>query len=463
MKFRILHNKRVYNKDDINSNIQSHINYFQNIGIKKDQHIAINSENSLQYVFSIFALIEIGAIIIPINTRYSNQQIKASISKFSIDLIISNIELDNEQEYFNFPKYDSSLDPEQDYIEILQNPSTVLKEQITNVILSSGSTGEPKGVVHNYNNHFSHAGSSNTFYEFSTKDSWLLSLPLFHVGGFSILFKCLLANASLNIPVKLNDMADEIINTNTNCFSFVFTQYQRLIKNPNVINKLKTSKVILLGGSAIPESLITFSIDNDLPIRTSYGMSEMSSQIATSKYPLNIDSSSSQVALPNVEIIISDKKEILVKGEMLFKGYYTNRTLLKELTINGFFATGDIGEYSEDNGLKITGRIDNMFISGGENIHPENIERIISKTREIDKCLVVPKTNSEFGHIVSCVIKTSSHFDIKKFHLKLIEKLSKYEKPKRYYQYPEIEEGIKLDRKKVIQLVNDDLLTELLY
>ncbi|MEA1979901.1 MAG: o-succinylbenzoate--CoA ligase, partial [candidate division Zixibacteria bacterium] len=305
--------------------------------------------------------------------------------------------------------------------------------QDATLIFTSGSSSKPKAVLHTFSNHYYSALGSNENLPLHQNDRWLLSLPIYHVGGLGIIFRCFQAGASIIIPPYDYNLSEFIIMNNITHLSLVSTQLHRLLKD--IKNKnLLSLKAILLGGSKIPSSLVKEALDLGLPIYKSYGMTEMASQICTTE-KLNLSVNHSGQVLSYRAVRLSSKNEILVKGETLFKGYYLNGKLNKPLNSEGWFSTGDIGQFDNDNNLVVAGRIDNQFISGGENISPEEIENIIAELYDFEKVIVVPVLDKEFGE--RPVIFISGEFDKNEIVEKLNKKLPSYKIPDYFFKWPE--------------------------
>jgi O-succinylbenzoic acid--CoA ligase len=251
------------------------------------------------------------------------------------------------------------------------------------LLYTSGSTGMPKIAILTQQNLIANALAT---VDLKPGDQWKLSLPLYHVGGIGILFRCILARAT----IVLDDSPD------ITHLSYVPTHLYRACP---VYKKLRC---LLLGGAPIS------SVPTNLPIFTTYGLTEMASMVTLNNQ-----------ILPGREVRLSSENEILVKGPMLFQGY------LGENPPSEWFATGDLGKW--DNGLVITGRKDWMFISGGENIQPEEIEQTLLTIPEIYEAAVVGKEDPEFGkRPVAFVVTTLSEKMIRK---KLESLLPKYKIP----------------------------------
>ncbi|MCF7797063.1 MAG: o-succinylbenzoate--CoA ligase [Lentisphaeria bacterium] len=259
------------------------------------------------------------------------------------------------------------------------------------IIFTSGSTGEPKAVLHTLGNHYFNALGSNENISLNPGDSWQLSLPLYHVSGMGIVFRSVIAGSAMVISTHLNP--ENLINNRVTHLSLVSTQFRRLLDEPGVGKLGNQLRAILLGGGPIPQNLIHAGEKLNLPVFVSYGLSEMASQVATTT-PDQADKSRATI-LPYREVKISTDGEILVRGETLFAGYLLEHGLESARDAQGWFHTRDVGDMVGKQ-LQVTGRLDNQFISGGENIQPEMIERALVEVAGIESAVVVPVPDAVF-------------------------------------------------------------------
>ncbi len=353
------------------------------MGIKASDRIAICDENSVEYVILLLALWQIKAVAVPISPRWPDKTIASYAAKINVRHLFRCADI----------KRAVCFDARQQ-LEAEGHKDLDLEQEAT-IIATSGTNGEAKAALHTWGNHFYSAIGSNEIIPLMSSDRWLLSLPLYHVSGVAITVRCLLAGAGLVIATD-EDLIAAIVSGKVTHVSLVSTQLQRLLVDENNHALLRSLKVILLGGSAIPRGLIEQSVKLGLNPYLSYGLTEMSSQVATGKV---IETNQSCVkVLPYRQLKISSEGEILVSGEVLFKGYVTGTRLPFPIRENDFwFATGDMGHLDKEGCLTVTGRRDNMFISGGEKIHPEEIEKALLSIKGISEAIVVPKEDKEFG------------------------------------------------------------------
>ena len=290
---------------------------------------------------------------------------------------------------------------------ILSYPNT-----ICTCLQTSGTTNKPKFAMHTWENHYISATNPHPDLKLIPSDKWFLSLPLNHIGGFAILLRTFLANAAVILP----DAAP----TNATHISFVPTQLKRYLKNPYPLPHLKA---ILLGGAPIPESLCQMCYQLGLPLYLTYGMTEMSSQIATQLYNPSIGITFGS-PLTQRTIKIFTNNEVWVKGKTLFTGYLNQPLILKD----GYFNTKDIGEMTK-HGLIIKGRKDRMIISGGENIYLEEIEQCLMNISEISQAFLSSRRDPEFGQRPVAHLPLNKPIKAEKLQEKLQETLPKYKIP----------------------------------
>jgi O-succinylbenzoic acid--CoA ligase len=256
-------------------------------------------------------------------------------------------------------------------------PDISLPESVCSCLATSGTTGA-KFAMHSLENHLANARSTHRDLMLEKEDGYLVSLPLYHIGGLSLLLRSFLANCDLVLAGGARERVTHI--------SFVPTQLKRFLEKKEAYPNLKA---ILLGGAVIPLSLCEEA--EELPLYLTYGMTEMTSQIATKRFLVE-DGINFGYPLPGREVKIGEDGEVFVRGETLFLGYYGRPSPL----VDGWLPTQDLGSLNEK-GLTILGRKDRMLISGGENIYPEEIERAFLSLSEVTSAVVSKRVDKEFG------------------------------------------------------------------
>ncbi|MGY3942035.1 o-succinylbenzoate--CoA ligase [Aeromonas tecta] len=321
-------------------------------------------------------------------------------------------------------------------------------ERLCNMILTSGSSGTPKAVVHRLANHLASARGSATLIPLDGDCGWLLSLPLFHVGGYAILFRVFLAGASLVLDDRSQPLGTRLTQAPITHLSLVPTQLWRLLAQG--FDPANTRlRELLLGGAAIPEPLVSRLKTLGITPKVSYGLSEMGSQVCTGQ-----PTGAGVVGrpLPGREVCIR-QGEICVRGATLFAGYFKGGQLERPLDEEGWFHTRDKGHVTERGELVVEGRLDNLFISGGENIQPETIEQRLVDHPAVAQALVVPIPSDEWGQRPAAFIdwhgEPVSHAELSAW---IRQSLPGFMVPDRWLSWPDLGGSLKPSRTRLATL-----------
>ncbi|MFT5879995.1 MAG: O-succinylbenzoic acid--CoA ligase [Moritella sp.] len=313
-------------------------------------------------------------------------------------------------------------------------------KRLMSLVFTSGSSAVAKAVAHSGENHLASAAGLLTKFSFKQEDSWLLSLPLFHVSGLAIVWRWLAVGARLVLPEN-KPLLSQL--TKVTHASLVPTQLQRYLAElasmsaQNKVKNKKKSQVksqlkrVLLGGAVIPVALTDRAKQANIECWLGYGMTETASTV-TAK--LADSSAGVGQVLPHRQLRLQDK-QVMVQGAILGLGYYQKGELRLMTDNSGWLATGDLGAFI-DNELFIIGRQDNMFISGGENIHPEQIERILLSHPAVTQALVFPCADPEFGQRPVAVIESTVNLEHAELCDYLQGKLTTFMWPVHYYYLP---------------------------
>ncbi len=311
-------------------------------------------------------------------------------------------------------------------------------DTLATIIFTSGSTGKPKAVAHTHAQHIASAKGLLDVFSYQESDTWLLSLPMYHVSGLAIIYRWLTAGACLKIGS--GDLAQDI--SDVTHASLVPTQLKRLLESQQPL----TLSHVLLGGSHIPHVLSQQAAQLGIETWLGYGMTEAASTV-TAK-PVDSIASAGKL-LPQRQIKLEHGR-IFIGGATLAQGYYDQGNLTSITDDNGWFDSKDLGEWLADE-LVIVGRADNLFISGGENVHCEEIEAVLNQHPEVQLAMVIAVDDAEFGARPIAVISSRQPFDRELGDLWCKDKLEKFKWPVAYFDMPEslLATGIKVSRKAV--------------
>lgn len=323
-----------------------------------------------------------------------------------------------------------------------------VSNQVGTMIFTSGSSAQPKAVFHSIRHHLYSALRVAEELKLGPQDRWLLSLPLWHVSGISIVFRCLIAGAEVVIPDSHMPLLESLSQYKITHVSLVSTQLLQVMDTspPDCL------RVAIVGGGPISHQMIDTARYHGWPILTTYGMTETSSMVTLSDE--QSDPSSSGRVLQGHELMIASDQEILVRSPSVCSGYLSENRLKSVVDEYGWYHSGDLGEMDQSGNLYLLGRKDYMFISGGENISPEEIQSWINNYPDVLESIVIPIPDPIFGHRPVAFIRgLVSMESISEY---LAKHLPKFKVPT-LYPWPEnvISHHGKYDRESLIQLAND--------
>jgi O-succinylbenzoic acid--CoA ligase len=384
-------------------------------GLNRGDRVCVIADNSIEYAVLIFAAYRIGATLVPLNTRLSQRAWTGCMKKAECRLLLA----DQRRTAFarssgcEFILLGDSIPDGSNRIGAF--PHEIISSEIpldleASIPFTSGSEGFPKGAILTFANHYCSALASNENIPLSREDCWLASLPFFHVGGMAILFRAAVAGCSVHVVSNIdfgsiNMLIDRGMVTH---LSLVPTMLRSLLAARGYRATPGTLKAILLGGEPIPGSLLQDINRLALPVLTTYGLTESASQVCTmspndsrdrlqsSGRPLRY----SEITILNSEGEPTDRGavgEIAIRGRIVFKGYLPTQEGSCTSEPGGWFRTGDSGYLDKNGYLYVRGRVDDMFVSGGENIYPSEIEMVASEFPGVSECGVVAVDDSTWG------------------------------------------------------------------
>lgn len=420
----------------------------QEQGLKRGDRVLVAAHPSATYVTLLWALFRQGIVACPVNPALPEAAFQEWAQFLHVRAVYSD---DLESKLPSLPLLEVPTPPQKDEQATRHTPLPLSLSEGAVVIQTSGSTGKPKAALLSLYNFLVAAQFAWKNMPLEPGDRWLLSLPLFHVSGLSILFRCVQAGATVVIPEPGMTLEETLSTRALSHLSLVPTQLQGLLDSSEGRRGLAALKALLLGGAPASSALLRRACDAAVPLVTSYGMTETAAQCcAVAPGASYAVLQSSGQPLEKGSLRCDDQKRILYRGEALFQGYVQeDGSLLRPLTEEGWFLTGDCGYFDDAGNLHITGRSDACFISGGENIHPEEIEALLNEIPEVDGAVVVGLRDPIYGAcpVAFIRLKEGFSFDVTRFRQSLEAALPPFKIPRNFYPWPDdAPSGMKIQR-----------------
>ena len=325
---------------------------------------------------------------------------------------------------------------------------------LATILFSSGSSGSPKAIAHRLSGHLANAAGACENLPLQAGDVWPISLPMSHVSGLGILFRCLHAGAAVLLPEHRQPLEAALFRWNPSHLSLVPTQLKRLLDLQLV--PPPRLRGVLVGGASLPLGLVARARSLHWPILTTYGLTEMASQVtATSPGADETELATCGRVLPGREVMVSGSGDILVRGSARFEGFVQDSNLIRPFDKDGWYATGDLGAIDGSGRLSIAGRLDQMFISGGENCYPEEIENGLLEIPGIHRACVVAVPHPEYGQRPYAFVD-AREWSPSRWRAELADVLPRYKLPDHFAPWP-AEMPLKPNRRQLAELAAKQL------
>jgi O-succinylbenzoic acid--CoA ligase len=277
------------------------------------------------------------------------------------------------------------------------------------LIMTSGTTGPARAALLSRRAFEASARASAENLGWRPDDRWLLCLPLAHIGGLSVLTRCLLARKPLVLgeswqrPSSGEALLGALIDGRATLVSVVPSQLSRLLLLVPRAEPLPARlRAILTGGAATPASLLSECSARGWPVLTSYGSSEACSQIATQSPGESPRAGGCGRPLAGVSVRIDPESRIQLKGATLFSGYHPGAA--DPFESDGWLRTQDLGRFDDDGVLHVLGRADEVIISGGEKIAPWEVERALETCPGVRQACVFGVADERWGRAVAAAL-----------------------------------------------------------
>lgn len=397
-------------------------------GVEPGDRVAIWAPNSVRWIISVLGLWQAGAVLVPINTRFkgaeaaellvrSGARVLVTVSEFLGTDYVSMLQGHDLPNLARTIVMDGT-----DWDEFLASARagvalpTVGPDDVSDILFTSGTTGTPKGVVQTHRRTLHVARDWVAMTGLHADDRYLMVNPYFHMFGLKAgILACVAAGATM-LPEPVFDVDRALARVHAEAVTVLPgapTLYQSILDHPDrAQHDISTLRVAVTGAADIPVELIRRVVD-ELPfslVIAGYGLTESGTASATAPDD-DVETIATTVGRPRpgVELRIVDKDhdvtagepgEVWLRGPSVLSHYLDDpAATASALTEDGWLRTGDLGVVSDNGCLKIVGRVKDMFIVGGFNAYPAEIENALLRHPDIQQAAVIGIPDARLGEV----------------------------------------------------------------
>jgi O-succinylbenzoic acid--CoA ligase len=324
------------------------------------------------------------------------------------------------------------------------------------ILYTSGTTGHPRGAVLTRSALLASAAASAANLGWQREDCWLLAMPIGRIGGLSILTRCLAARTAVALETGFDaaTLPARIDATGSTLVSLVPTMLAQTLDAHPQWEAPARLRAFLVGGAAAPAALLRRASERRLPIVITYGCTETCSQVVATPYALRFEAQRHGAGRPlaGVELRVHDG-HLHVRGPMLMGGYLGEPAL----PAGAWFDTGDIGHLDAGGCLHVHARRADLIVTGGENVYPAEVERVLQMCPGIREAGVFGVPDPTWGQVVAAalVVDQPPPADVDLL-AHLHDRLASYKRPRLVCMVPTLQHTAagKLDRTALPALVS---------
>ncbi|BBZ41452.1 FadD3 family acyl-CoA ligase [Mycobacterium conspicuum] len=388
---------------------------FAELGIDKGERVAIWAPNSAEWIIAAFGLLTAGGVLVPVNTRFKTEEAGDVIARSGAKAVL--VQKGFLGQDYVAPAGTPVIDLKSDFLSS-GSPfeRAVSGTDISDIIFTSGTTGRPKGAMMNHRQTLRMYEEWATLADLREGDRYLQINPYFHTFGLKAgLITSFLRGATM-LPVAVFDLdtAVELIERERiTMLPGPPTLYHSLLTVADK-SKLSTLRAGVTGAADIPVELVR-RIHGELPFQTlmtGYGLTE-AGNVTLSLPGDSFEDVATTAGVPcdGVEVRIADDGEVLVRGYGVMQGYLDDPAATAEaIDGDGWLHTGDLGNFTEAGRLRIVGRKKDMFIVGGFNAYPAEIEGFLLSHPAVAQAAVIGVPDERLGQVGKAFIVTSPDY-----------------------------------------------------
>lgn len=437
----------------------------QKYHIHKGDRIVVLAEYSIPLIALFSAIQKSGIIMVPLNYRLSVNEVAEIMADADPSLIL----YENHFQHL-IPENDKNLE-----FSTFTTQATWSDVDVTHpvdeddslfIIYTSGTTGKPKGVRYTHKMAFWNSVNTSISLKLTSESRTINVMPPFHTGGWNVLLLPFLHHGAYTYVCRKFEpeiVLEKLSSLRCTIFMGVPTMLSMMaLENSFEKTDISCLDYMIVGGESMPIPLIRKYAEKGVAIRQGYGMTEVGPNL-TSLHQDDAIRKIGSIGRPNfyvshrivteegIDADVNQSGELWLQGPMVTPGYWHNEEAGKNaFSEDGlWFKTGDIVREDEDKYLYIVDRLKNMFISGGENVYPAEIERVLRQIPEVKDCAVTGVKDDKWGEVGKAFLVLNAPVTEEKIKSFCLENLAKFKIPKHFVyleSLPRTDSG-KIDKK----------------
>jgi fatty-acyl-CoA synthase len=422
----------------------------QAAGVVAGDRVAVLAHNRGETFALLFAVAELGAVLVPLNWRLAGPELTWQLERADARVLLTDAA---NHDVVRWPSLSLDEGPG-DPADLTPGPGSDLDDPWM-MMFTSGSTGRPKGALLTHRQVHWNAVNTTVACDLRPDDATLTFAPLFHTGGMNCLSTPLLHRGgrvvltpTFDAGAALELIAEERI---THLMG-VPTIYQMLADHADFADTdLSCVRDALCGGAALHAPLLTRFQDRGIPLRQGFGLTEVGPNCFSTP-PSMVMAKVGSVGLPihhieakvvrddGTECDVDEPGELLLRGPIVCGGYWADAEATAKSIVDGWFHTGDVLSRDADGFFYVRGRKKEMYISGGENVYPAEVEGVIETADGVSLVAVVGVPDARWGEVGHAFVQPAPGAELTEAALKafLDGRLAKFKRPKRFTVLPEL-------------------------
>ncbi|QCK16872.1 acyl-CoA synthetase [Mangrovivirga cuniculi] len=459
-----------------NSSCELSRHFVVDLNIRKGDRVLILSSFNPEYITLFSAAQKTGIILVPVNYRLSAAEITFLIKNSEPSLIIYEDQFsellddqvkDSQKRLMSWEELRSFVNNNKDRESDFNN-IPVEKDHPCLILYTSGTTGFPKGAIYTHGMMLWNSLNTAIRLKLTGEDITLMVMPPFHTGGWNVLTTPILHFGGTVILMPKFDAGQSLElleKEKISIFMAVPTMVRMMMEeNEFTSTDFSSMRYMIVGGEALPVNTIEKWAECGVPIRQGYGLTEAGPNITSLEAEDAIRKRGS-IGFPNFYVNTrlvkedgtdagpEESGELWISGPVVTPGYWKNKEATRKAFSEYWFKTGDILKKDSEGFMYVVDRIKNMFISGGENVYPAEVERRILEHERVSEAAVIGVADEKWGEVGKAYIVVRENSSLSAHELEEFCKagLAKFKVPKHFvflHELPKNDTG-KIDRKQL--------------